>query len=128
MTTFSVAIDHEFSERSGTTHCSATFSTQMRSQVGVFRKNFMATKCLIKFLSQNHEFSQISESFLSIDERYTHVMLSKIRYDRLHRFRHPSFKGDSKSARKTLLCIVQSVMSGFTKTEDLCSGICTTIP
>ena len=44
MTTFSIAINYELQERSGTNRCLATYKTQVCSQVGVFRENFMATK------------------------------------------------------------------------------------
>ena len=41
---------------------------------------------LSKFLLQNHMFSQIYVSFLSINMMHTHVMPCEIRYNRLHHF------------------------------------------
>ena len=56
----------------------------------------------MKFPSHNHVFSQISENFLSINERHTHVMLSKIRYGGLHHFPASLIQGQSKICQKSI--------------------------
>ena len=85
----------------------------------------MATECLIKFPSQNYVFNQISESFLSINERHTHVMPSKIFYDGLYCFPASIIQGRSKICHKSICA--QTVISGYIKAEVLYAGTCTTI-
>ena len=79
----------------------------------------MATKCLIKFLSRNHVFSQTKVDFLSINKRRTHACPLKAVVTNSIDFRHRSLKGDPRFATKTLVCTAQSVISGYNKAEVL---------
>ena len=81
-----------------------------------------------KFESENHEFIHISERFLPQMIGFVEDLASKIDMSYLLKsvmtdciaFGHLSPKNDAKFSTKTLVCIAQSVISGYPEAE--CAG------